>query len=164
MITVPELLIRAKRAIEFGETSLQAAAEDIAGAQEQRATQRQIAGAVGKSAAWVTHPKIQNGAVMNCHRSIRPSFKAHARVHEEVLGNETWFGDGEPVMGKQFTAGKLGDDRLGARLELLAGKLEACRPQYRCGSLACPECSRSFQRAKAAGQIVLIRTLMETQL
>ena len=36
-----------------GETSLRAAAEDIAAAQEQGATQRQIAEAVGKSAAWV---------------------------------------------------------------------------------------------------------------
>jgi hypothetical protein len=53
MITVPELLIRAKRAIESGDTSMRAAAEDIAGAQEQGATQRQIAEAVGKSAAWV---------------------------------------------------------------------------------------------------------------
>ena len=53
MMSVPELLSRAKRAIESGETSLRAAAEDIAAAQEQGATQRQIAEAVGKSAAWV---------------------------------------------------------------------------------------------------------------
>lgn len=51
--TVPELLSRAKQAIESGETSLHTAAEDIAAAQEQGATQRQIAEAVGKSAAWV---------------------------------------------------------------------------------------------------------------
>jgi len=42
MMTVTELLSRAKRAIESGETSLHAAAEDIAAAQEQGATQRQI--------------------------------------------------------------------------------------------------------------------------
>jgi hypothetical protein len=53
MMTVPELLSRAKRAIESGETALRAAAEDIAAAQEKGATQRQIAEAVGKSAAWV---------------------------------------------------------------------------------------------------------------
>jgi hypothetical protein len=53
MITITELLGRAKRAIETGENSLHDAAEDIAAAQEQGATQRQIAEAVGKSAAWV---------------------------------------------------------------------------------------------------------------
>jgi len=53
MTTVEELLSRAKRAIEAGEMSMQAAAEDIAAAQKQGATQRQIAGAIGKSAAWV---------------------------------------------------------------------------------------------------------------
>jgi hypothetical protein len=53
MMTVTELLGRAKHAIESGENSLHAAAEDIAAAQEQGATQRQIAEAVGKSAAWV---------------------------------------------------------------------------------------------------------------
>jgi hypothetical protein len=54
MMTVTELLSRAKRAIESGEIiSLRAAAEDIAAAHEQGATQRQIAEAVGKSAAWV---------------------------------------------------------------------------------------------------------------
>src|ERR1700675_825285 len=53
MMTVPELLNRAKQAIDSGENSLQAAAEDIAAAQEQGATQRQIAQTIGKSAAWV---------------------------------------------------------------------------------------------------------------
>src|SRR5450830_1474524 len=53
MMTITELLSRAKHAIESGETSLHAAAEDIASAQEQGATQRQIAEAVGKSPAWV---------------------------------------------------------------------------------------------------------------
>ena len=51
MMTVPELLHRAKRAIESGEISLRAAAEDIAAARERGATQRQIAESVGKSAA-----------------------------------------------------------------------------------------------------------------
>jgi hypothetical protein len=122
---------------------------------------------------------------MNGHRSNRPSFKSHRRTHEEILANEKWFGDGEPVMGKQFTAAKaterritllgilgtaarrhrkLGDDRLGSRLELLNQKLKACRPQHRCGSLACPECSRAFQRAKVAGQTIAIRRLKGTRL
>jgi hypothetical protein len=53
MKTVDELLERARQEIEVGETSLRAAAEDIAAAQAQGATQRRIASAVGKSAAWV---------------------------------------------------------------------------------------------------------------
>lgn len=122
---------------------------------------------------------------MNGHRSNRPSFKSHRRTHEKILANENWFGGGEPVMGKQFTSAKaaerriiligilgraarrhrkLGDDdRLGARLELLAEKLEACRPHHRCGSLACPECSRAFQRAKVAGQTIAIRRMKGTK-
>lgn len=52
-MTLAELLSRAKHAIESGETSLFAAAEYIAAAQDQGASQRQIAKAVGKSAAWV---------------------------------------------------------------------------------------------------------------
>jgi hypothetical protein len=51
MMTVPET--RAKHAIESGVSSLHAAAEDIAAAQKQGATQRQIAEALGKSAEWV---------------------------------------------------------------------------------------------------------------
>ena len=50
MTTVTELLSRARHAIEAGENSLHDAAEDIAAAQEQGATQRRIAEAVGKSA------------------------------------------------------------------------------------------------------------------
>jgi hypothetical protein len=53
MMTVTELLSRAKLAIESGDSSMRAAAEDIVTAQELGATQRQIAEAVGKSAAWV---------------------------------------------------------------------------------------------------------------
>lgn len=52
-ITKEELLSRAKRNIESCEKSLREAAEDIARAYEQGATQREIALAVGKSAAWV---------------------------------------------------------------------------------------------------------------
>jgi hypothetical protein len=53
MMTTTELLSRAKRAIESGEASLRAAAEDLAAVQEQGATQREIAEAVGKSLGWV---------------------------------------------------------------------------------------------------------------
>jgi len=53
MITVADLLSRARNAIKSGETALHAAAEDIAAAQQRGATQRQIAQAVGKSVGWV---------------------------------------------------------------------------------------------------------------
>jgi hypothetical protein len=35
-----------------------------------------------------------------------PSFKTHISAHEEVLSNELWFKDGNPYLGKQFTARK----------------------------------------------------------
>jgi hypothetical protein len=53
MTSVSELLSRAKAAIAAGEKSLREATEDIAAAQEQGASQRQIAAEVGKSPAWV---------------------------------------------------------------------------------------------------------------
>jgi hypothetical protein len=53
MISVADLLFRAKAAIASGEKSLRIAAEDIAAAREQGATQRTIAAKIGKSAAWV---------------------------------------------------------------------------------------------------------------
>jgi hypothetical protein len=82
MITVPELLSRAKQAIESGETSLHAAAEDMAAAQEQGATQRQIAEAVGKSAAWVNRllKWRQSG-----YRDVTP-FGPQARANRKRAG------------------------------------------------------------------------------
>lgn len=60
VMTVPELLIRAKDAIKSGETSIRsgvadmrAAAEDMAAAQAQGATLREIGLAVGKTHTWV---------------------------------------------------------------------------------------------------------------
>ena len=56
-LTAEELINRAKQKIEMGETSrstsFRAAAEDIARACDQGATQREIAQGVGKSPAWV---------------------------------------------------------------------------------------------------------------
>gem|GEM_PF-3733958 len=52
-LTTIELLKRAKDAIHAGETSLRAAAEDLASAQARGMSQRLIGDAVGKSAAWV---------------------------------------------------------------------------------------------------------------
>jgi hypothetical protein len=52
-MNVARLLKRAKKSIEWGESHLEAAARDIAAAQEQGASQREIAKAVGKSVGWV---------------------------------------------------------------------------------------------------------------
>jgi len=110
----------------------------------------------------------------------QPAFKTHVTTHEAVLANREWYGDAEPVLGKQFTATKArerkdividilfrtakrerknGNAKLADRLEILADKLFACRSRRRCGSLACTECSRAFQRAKVVAQIVAIQQL-----
>jgi hypothetical protein len=63
-MTVAELLDRAKQAIKSGETSLHAAAEHIAAAQEQRATQRQIpkqSGAAAIAAPEFPKTETKNG-------------------------------------------------------------------------------------------------------
>ncbi len=52
-MSISDLLNRAKLSIGAGEDHLHQAAEDIAVASEQGATQRKIAETVGKSAAWV---------------------------------------------------------------------------------------------------------------
>jgi hypothetical protein len=52
-MSIADLLGRAKSSIDAGENYLHQAAEDIAAATEQGATQRKIAETVGKSAAWV---------------------------------------------------------------------------------------------------------------
>jgi hypothetical protein len=53
MMSIADLLNRAKVCIEAGENNLHQPAENIAAASEQGATQRKIAEVVGKSAAWV---------------------------------------------------------------------------------------------------------------
>jgi hypothetical protein len=117
---------------------------------------------------------------MHGHRSNRPSFKAHVGLHQEILSNELKFGDGEPFLGKQFTAAKArerkpvvldivwraaksarnqGIPHLAARLEILGDKLYSCRANRRCGSLACEECRLAFQRAKFSGQVAFLAKL-----
>lgn len=51
---ITDLLDKAKAAIEQGESSLRKAAEYIAQAQDEGATQKQIAGRIGRSQPWVT--------------------------------------------------------------------------------------------------------------
>lgn len=109
-----------------------------------------------------------------------PVFRTHQTAHEAVLANEFWFGDGEPVIGKQFTAAKAKERKetvidllyrtaerkrraggidVADRLADMADKLHYCCPHRRCGSLACTECFRGFQKAKVAADKVTIRQL-----
>jgi hypothetical protein len=109
-----------------------------------------------------------------------PAFKTHQKAHDGVLANEAWFGDGAPVIGKQFTAAKArdrkatiidilyasakrerekGNTKLAERLEVLADELFVCCPRWRCGSLACTECGRAFQKAKVIAQTTAIERL-----
>jgi hypothetical protein len=124
---------------------------------------------------------------MNFQERLRrngPVFQTHAKAHHEVLATESWFADGEPHIGKQFTAAKAkerradiinllfraatrerrdGDPSVALQLELLADKLFYCQPGGRCGSLACPECLRAFQKAKVAAQRTTIKQLKVTR-
>lgn len=124
---------------------------------------------------------------MNFHERLRrsgPVFQTHEKAHREVIATENWFGDRKPHMGKQFTAAKArerkadiinllfragkrerrdGDPSVALRLELLADKLFYCQPTLRCGSLACPECHRAFQKAKVAAQRTAIKRLKVTR-
>lgn len=124
---------------------------------------------------------------MNFHERQRrngPVFQTHAEAHREVLATENWFGDSKPFIGGQFTAEKArerkaeiihllyrtakreqrdGNPDVGTRLEILADKLHYCCAARRCGSLACPECSRAFQKAKVAAQRTTIKQLRVTR-
>lgn len=124
---------------------------------------------------------------MNYYDRLRrngPVFQTHAKAHHEVLATEDWFGDGKPYIGKQFTAAKArerkaeiinllyrtakreqrdGNPDVATRLENLADKLHYCCAARRCGSLACPECSRAFQKAKVAAQRTTIKQLRVTR-
>jgi len=88
MMTITELLSRAKHAIESGETSLHAAAEDIASAQEQGATQRQIAEAVGKSPAWVNRLLKWRESGYQDATAFGPQAKASRQRAERVQATE----------------------------------------------------------------------------
>jgi hypothetical protein len=102
-----------------------------------------------------------------------PRLIKHVRAHEAVIGNEYWYGDGPPLMHPSLSAKKTagrraevvdllekaakkskgtGDRDQSRLLRRLANKIDRCRRRNRCGSLACPECARAFQRAKAAAQ------------
>jgi hypothetical protein len=107
----------------------------------------------------------------------------HVRAHEAVFANEVWYGDGHPSLGLSFTAKRtaerqadvvgilqraaknaetVGDRNLARVLWELADKLHDCRPRGRCGSLACPNCARAFQKAKITAQEALIPVLQKS--
>ena len=114
------------------------------------------------------------------HRRNCPTFRTHRDCHEAILANEHWFGDGKPELGERFTAAKTRERKteiisilyravkreccdgalnVAKRLEILTEQLFNCRKGHRCGSSACPECLRAFQKAKAAAQEAAIRRL-----
>jgi hypothetical protein len=102
----------------------------------------------------------------------------HLHAHEAIIANEHWYGDGPP-----FSAAKTakrqteivelleraakkckasGDRKLSRQLDKLANKVDRCRRRDRCGSLACSQCARAFQRAKTAAQEQLIKRFEKT--
>ena len=110
----------------------------------------------------------------------RPKYRAHAKAHRTVTGNERWFRKGSPFLGKPFTvkktverhaavikilsragkrAARAGNDETADAYHRLQAKLTRCRPRRRCGSSACPKCARAFQRAKVAAEETIIADL-----
>jgi len=115
---------------------------------------------------------------------IDPKFRVFVHEHQEVINNEHWYNDGPPLLGKAFSKEKTlqrhhkviqilrraekretkaGNDNFATALQTLADKLTHCKPDLRCGSLACPQCARAFQRAKVAGQKECIKNLTKNR-
>ena len=76
---------------------------------------------------------------------------------EEVLADEGWYGDGDPIWRgapaaeqakarRRFCVKRLRRFKSSPGSLNVAAKLDACRPGKRCLSGACPECGRAFQR------------------
>jgi hypothetical protein len=97
----------------------------------------------------------------------------YLHAHEAVIANEYWYGDGPPLLWSTFSAANTAERQteiidlllkaakkskaklnrqLARQLGKLANKMDHCRQHDRCGSLACPQCARAFQRAKTAAQ------------
>jgi hypothetical protein len=115
---------------------------------------------------------------------IRRKFTPFIHEHQEVINNEYWYNDGPPLLGRLFNAEKTiqrhqqvieilrraakretkaGKNVLATALQRLTDKLTHCKPGFRCGSLACPQCARAFQRAKVAGQRRCIKRLAKSR-
>jgi hypothetical protein len=110
-------------------------------------------------------------------KTQKTNFQSYKKAHATVINNEHWFSDNPPNLGKAFSgkkankrhevvvkivqraakrAAKNGRKPLAEELEQLRKKLRNCRPSGRCGSLACPQCARAFQKAKVDAQTKLI--------
>jgi hypothetical protein len=117
-------------------------------------------------------------------RGQNPRFRGHVKSHQAIIQNELWYGDDPPTLGEQFTAKetakrqalliailkraskrarKAGHKRMARAYRRVRRKLKRCHPGSRCGSLACPQCARAFQKAKVAAQTTLIRELQEAK-
>jgi hypothetical protein len=117
---------------------------------------------------------------MTSPRRHASKFKTHVKAHKTVVRHEGWFSDDPPIFGQQFTANKAveraqtiveilvraakrekkaGNTAQSTAYRDLGKKLKACRPGGRCGSLACPQCARAFQKAKVSAQEALICNL-----
>jgi len=117
-------------------------------------------------------------------RFIRPQFKTFIHEHEGVINNEYWYNDGPPLLGRSLSKAKTqqrhrqvigilrraekrktraGDDVTASALKRLTDILTSCKPGSRCGSLACPQCARAFQKAKVAGQRRCIKKLAKSR-
>jgi hypothetical protein len=118
-------------------------------------------------------PQIARARKDDTMSNSHPKLIKHVHAHEVVITKEYWYGDGPPLMHPSLSARKTGErradvvdllekaakkskangDRKEARqFRRLAHKIDRCRRRDRCGSLACPECARAFQRAKVAAQ------------
>jgi len=90
----------------------------------------------------------------------------------KILGNEGFYGDGEPkwddciasemaVLQRLATIKRLRLKRFAEafpRATDLAERMAQCRPRHRCMSAACPECLRAFQRWFVCNVIKLERS------
>jgi hypothetical protein len=113
-----------------------------------------------------------------------PAFRRHEKAHRAIIQNEFWYGDDPPVLSEQFSAettkkrasilvaillrakkraANKGNRDLAQAYNKVLKRLKWCRPRFRCGSLACPQCSRAFQKAKVAAQQVLIKKLAKNK-
>jgi hypothetical protein len=114
----------------------------------------------------------------------RPKFRAHAKAHRTVIGNERWFRKGEPFLGKPFTvkktvnrhgsvikilsragkrAARAGNQQIADAYRRLEVKIKKCRLRRRCGSAACPKCARAFQRAKVTAEETIVTAFAATR-
>lgn len=123
-LKVEDLLRQAKLSIEQGEERWHQAAEDIAAASEQGATQRQIAKAVGKSAAWVNGLlKWRTGGYQGTPFGPQVKARRDAASFSPTERTETNSRPASPSEAKASTAAQAEADK--ARADAAAAKARA---------------------------------------